>query len=93
MNDLVKDQIGRLTQRLSELDVGSEEYDKVLEEINTLVHIKKELEEGDPTVVERFISNPALVGATTTLIATVMVLIFERSDSITSRAFAWLRPR
>ena len=93
MNDLVKDQIRRLTQCLDDLPLGTEEYDKALEEINTLVHIQKELEERDPTVVERFISNPALVGATTTVIATVMVLIFERSDSITSRTFGWLRPR
>lgn len=86
-------EIKRLMDVLENTTPGSEKYDQVLEEIQVLAGVSKTLESQEKrTPLEKFVSNPALIGSATTIVATLMVLIFERSDSITTRAFSWIRP-
>lgn len=86
-----EEQYDRLLTKLNSLEPGSEEYQKILENVNTLAHIDKVLHPHEPSIMEKILANAPLVGGIFSLAATGMVLYHERLDVITSRAFGWIR--
>ena len=83
-------EVNRLEVYLSELNPGTGEYDKALEELNTLVHIQATGPEHLPWY-EKLLKNSALVTGVIGLVGMGMMLNFERAEIITSKAFNHIR--
>lgn len=86
-----EEQFDRLLTKLNTLEPASEEYQKILENVNILVHIDKAVHPHKPSTMEKILANAPLIGGFFSLAATGMVLYHERLDVITSRAFGWIR--
>ena len=83
----------RLVDHIETVLPGTDEYDKVLRQMNQIIHMQEQIYKR-PDMQSRwdwFFKNQALVGGVFTLIGTGAVLYHERLDVITSRAFGWLR--
>ena len=88
-----EEQFDRLLLTLNTLEPGSDEYQKVLDQINTFVHIDERLHPQEPSRLDKILANPALLGLFGNLTLGVLILNYEKLDIITSRAFNLIRPK
>jgi hypothetical protein len=86
-----------LSEQLNSLEPSSKEYEQVLGRLETFVRLRLDLVVNNlkptPSVVERILANPALVGVLGNLALTLLILNYERTEVITSRAFSFIRPK
>lgn len=88
------DEAVRLINVMKKLEPGTDEYNKVLTELQEVVHMERQYKEKSvESKMDKFLNNPALVGLVSTWGATLLVLNYERLEIITSRAFSWIRPK
>ena len=104
-DDLLMEAINRALEKMEHLDPGSEEYNKILDCVETLCKSKKDIRTSYPELAE---AVETLCKAKTSIqtrrlnantVATlilgaaelVLVLYYEQASVITSKAFQWIK--
>lgn len=83
-----------LVKKLSEAKPGTDEYDKLLKQLNQLVYIRKELRNLEkPSRVKELLNNSALIGVAGNLLVALLMLNFEKADIITSSVRSLIRSK
>ena len=88
------DEADRLWDALGVEQPGTDGYDKILEEIRSLMQIQDVfLNRMEASWYAKALNNPVLVGGVIQLLATFIVVNHEQVGIITSKAFNWIRLR
>lgn len=97
LQQYIIEQTESLSEHLDTLDPKTDEYAKVLGRLETFVRLRLDIAVDNlkprPSVVEKILSNPALIGVLGNLAITLLILNYERADIVTSRAFNFVRPK
>lgn len=93
MEKSMRHEFNRLLVRLLELEPGTEEYAAALEQLRRFSDITKVSLKGNEGKVDKFLSNPALIGVVGNLMGIFLILNYERAEIITSRAINFIRPK
>jgi len=94
MKDEEIDLVPRLMNHLVSLEPGSKEFDTVLEQLNTLIHIEKALKENEkPSWLTTVFNNGPLLGLVGNWGLMFGMLYFERTDIITSAVRGLIRSK
>jgi len=97
LEDEITEEIERLIGELRVAgNISQKDYSEKLEVIDKLVALRKKVETEEPdskfsATLKTFISNPALLNLVGGMMATLLVLYFERTEVITSKAFNWIK--
>ena len=86
-------EIARVTKRLQRID-GTDEYSKAVRNLEILIDIKDKLfpKQQDPWYI-RVLVNPATWGVASNVVISALVLNHERVNTITSKAWGFVRTR
>lgn len=88
------DEVDVLWRKLQETDPGTEEHSRVLDDIGKIVGIQDKLYARiEPSLVQQILVSPAFIGGVIQFGALLVLLNFEKLDTVTSRAFGWIRFR
>lgn len=92
-NEVIAERL-RLINHLSALTIGTDEYDKVLEELKKFGEIEMQIKALRPeSRLDKILNNAPLVGSAATIFISVLMLNFEKTDVITSSVGRLVRSR
>lgn len=80
---VIDEEIERLANQLRNMSPVEEDYIKVADNLKVLCEAREKKNSRD-------ISNEALLAAAINIVGILIVLNFERTDVITSKAFGWI---
>lgn len=86
----------RLWRELGSATPGTEEHSRILSDLTKLIDMQDRLYErvkSEPSVLQQILVSPAFIGGVLQIGFGVMVLHFEKFDTVTSRIFQWIRFR
>ena len=85
-NRIIDETVRRALEEAEYYGAESEEYEKIMNSVNTLCDAKSKLDEGkkkvDPNIVVQALGTTALV---------VLTLHYEEAACLTSKAIGWIR--
>ena len=77
------DEIARLLEQMQQMETPTDEYAKLADRVKTLCQARE-------CKNERAISSDALLAIGANVIGLLIILNFEKTGSITSKAFSWI---
>ena len=90
-------ELTRLEEHIKSVAPGTDEYSKVLRQIQHLIQIQDlvapEYRGATESGMDKVLNNPAVVGVIGNIVVALMILNYERMGIITSRAFSFIRPK
>ncbi len=92
-------ELARLDSEIEKAKPGTDEYDRLVQEINQLTHIENvilerpEFKDWNVSRLDKFLNNAPLIGAIGTGVVAVLTLNYERLDIVTSRAYGLIRSK
>lgn len=92
-------ELHRLDEMIEKQKPGTDEYDRLVKEINQLTHIENtileraEFENWKVSRLDKLLKNAPLIGAVSTGVVAVLTLNYERLDVVTSRAYGLIRSK
>ena len=90
-------ELTRLSEFITTVPPGTEDYDRVLREIRDLLLIQNlvspDYRGTHESKIEKVLNNPAIIGVLGNLAVAVLILNYEKVGIVTSRAFAFIRPK
>ena len=89
--NLLELQYDRMVSELENLEPGSEEFNKTLQQLGQIVKLMKEIE--PESTIDKIMGNAVLVNLIGTWGLGFLLMNHERAHVITSRVGSWLRTR
>ncbi len=92
-------ELARLDEMIEKEKPGTDEYDRLVKEINQLTHIENvilerpEFKDWNVSKLDKLLNNAPLIGAIGTGVVAVLTLNYERLDIVTSRAYGLIRSK